>query len=152
MRILLTMGIAFSIGLLLVGTSHTPGASTPTGIQAGRQDPDLQDGQEAVKETARKVFMRGKLLSNQKIVEGLATSNYELIADGAASVNLLVKGQHWFVVDTPEYKRFSAEMELAATQLYEAAKAKNMDGAALRYFDLTLNCLDCHRYVEKRRY
>ena len=91
-------------------------------------------------------------MSNQKIVEGLTTKNYEMIEQGALEVKLLVKGQHWFVIDTPEYKRFSREMEHSAQQLQTAAKQKNMDAAALRYFGMTMSCLDCHRYIETRKY
>jgi hypothetical protein len=63
-------------------------------------------------------------------------------------VTALVMGQHWFVLDTHEYKEFSKAMEDSANQLIRAANEKNVDAAALRYFDLTLRCIDCHRYVE----
>ena len=108
--------------------------------------------QDDIKSESRKVFMRQKLASNQKIVEGLSVKNFGLIAEGALAVKTLVKGQHWFVLNTPEYKRLSAEMEIAATRLEQAAISKNGDAAALRYFDLTLNCIDCHNYIETQKY
>ena len=40
---------------------------------------------EKIKSKARKQFMRGKLASNQKIVEGLSLKNYALIREGAGS-------------------------------------------------------------------
>lgn len=107
---------------------------------------------EDIRQAARKTFMRGKLASNQKIVEGLATKNFGLIAEGAAEIKALVKGQHWFVLQTNEYQDFSAEMQLAAGRLEQAAKNQSVDAVALRYFDLTLNCLDCHGYIEKQKY
>lgn len=113
---------------------------------------DQEDEQPNIRTVTREIFMRGKLASNQKIVEGLTTKDFELIHQGALEVKLLVKGQHWFVIDTAEYKRFSQEMEYAADKLQTAAKQKNMDAAALRYFGLTMSCLDCHRYIENRKY
>ena len=138
------------IGLVLCSSVYW--ASSTNTMMTSATLSDQQQDEEQIRAAARQAFMRGKLASNQKIVEGLTTKNYEMIADGANAVKALVKGQHWFVLDTPEYKRFSKDMELAATQLHDAAVDKNMDAAALRYFDLTLNCLDCHRYIETRKY
>jgi hypothetical protein len=152
MRIFLFAGIAFFISVFLVYNNLTSPTDLAAEVQDSQQATGEADSQDSIKASARKTFMRGKLQSNQMIVEGLATKNFEMIAAGATSVTLLVKGQHWFVLDTAEYKRFSEDMELAATQLHAAAKAQNMEGAALRYFDLTLNCIDCHRYVEQRKY
>ena len=92
--------------------------------------------------------MRGKLVSNQKIVEGLSLKNFEMIQEGAVAVVMLVKGQHWFVLDTPGYRQHSEEMARAAKRLEDAAKDGNIEAAALRYFDLTLTCIDCHQYLE----
>ena len=92
--------------------------------------------------------MRGKLLSNQKIVEGLSLKDFGLVREGAKGVTELVKGQHWFVLDTPEYQAHSKAMEDAANRLIRAANEKNIDAVTLRYFDLTLSCVDCHRYFE----
>ena len=109
------------------------------------------DRGERLKAQARQKFMRGKLESNQKIVEGLALSNFGLIRDGAEEVAAVVKGQHWFVLDTPEYREHSKVMRQAAGQLAAAAGERNIEAAALRYFDLTLNCIDCHRYIETQQ-
>ncbi len=81
-----------------------------------------------------------------------AVKNFALIAEGAAEVKALVKGQHWFVLQTPEYREFSTEMQLAAERLEQAAQHQSIDGVTLRYFDLTLNCVDCHTYIEKQKY
>lgn len=121
-----------------------------------QQEPDVQDTQEEklekIKSTARQMFMQGKLMSNQKIVEGLTTKNYEMIRSGADSVTALTKGEHWFVLDTPEYKSYSEDMKAAAARLHEAATKENIEAATLRYFELTLNCIDCHNYIEKQQF
>ena len=45
--------------------------------------------------------------------------------------------------------RFSVgDMETAANRLQEAAKREDIEASALRYFELTLNCIDCHQYLE----
>ncbi len=110
---------------------------------------EIQEEQiEQAKSDIRKQFMRGKLVSNQKIVEGLSLRDYALVAAGAKDVTSIVKGQHWFVVDTPEYQEYSRDMETAAQKLQEAADREDIEASALRYFDLTLKCIDCHQYME----
>lgn len=121
-------------------------------VRAGLHQESQQQEEDDIKTAARKAFMRGKLTSNQKIVEGLSTKNYDMIREGADAVMALTKGQHWFVLDSPEYKSYSEDMTIAARRLHEAAGEKNLDAAALRYFDLTLACLDCHRYIETQKY
>jgi hypothetical protein len=141
MKTILITGILF-ISMLL---------GTPCGWTVMRVIPQEAEAHQ-IKSEARKLFMRGKLLSNQKIVEGLSLKDFDLIDEGAAGVVALVKGQHWFVLDTDEYKRYSRELSTAAERLQDAAKQKNIEAAALRYFDLTLTCIDCHQYLETRKY
>lgn len=119
------------------------GLAVPAKVQPNQVKQDEQ-----IKSKARKQFMRGKLTSNQKIVEGLSLKNFALVREGAEGVTALVKGQHWFVLDTPEYKEYSKDMEQAAQRLIKAADNKNIEAATLRYFEVTLNCIDCHRYLE----
>jgi hypothetical protein len=151
MKFMFISGIAV-VALVVAGFIDEPIRSNGFVNSVQEKNQDTQESQEEIKAKLRQTFMRGKLVSNQKIIEGLSVKNFDLISEGAAGTKAMVKGQHWFVIDSPEYKRFSNEMELAASRLEQAAKDKNLDAAALRYFDLTLNCLDCHGYIEGRKY
>ncbi len=130
------------------------GLSLTGGLAVRPQIQDQQDVDqlEQIKQQARKEFMRGKLDSNKQIVEGLSLKDFAMIRQGAEGVTAIVKGQHWFVLNTREYKEYSQDMEQAAKRLVEAADQKNLEAAALRYFDLTLNCIDCHRYLETQKW
>lgn len=128
-------------GLLLLG--HVVPARV-TQDQETQQEAQI----EQTKSEIRKQFMRGKLVSNQKIVEGLSLRDFALITEGADDVTSIVKGQHWFVVNTPEYQEYSQDMETAARRLKDAAQREDIEASALRYFDLTLKCIDCHQYIE----
>lgn len=118
------------------------------GMPTQQENQDQKNQVEDVKSEARQAFMRGKLVSNQKIVEGLCLKDFDMIQEGAKAVTQMVLGQHWFVLDTPGYRQQSQEMERAAKRLHDAAKGKNIEAATLRYFDLTLTCIDCHQYLE----
>jgi hypothetical protein len=139
------------LGALLGGSNSS--TKEALSIYSQERSATAQEQQdEDLRVAARKTFMRSKLASIQKIVEGMSTKNFGLIAEGASEIKALVKGQHWFVLQTNEYQDFSAEMERAAERLEQAAKSHSVDTVALRYFDLTLNCLDCHGYIEKQKY
>jgi hypothetical protein len=92
-------------------------------------------------------FMKAKLLHSQKVLEGLATEDFTMIAKHSQDLSLLSQAAAWQVLQTPEYKLHSTEFRRSADALTKAADAKNLDGAALAYVDVTLKCISCHKYV-----
>ena len=44
----------------------------------------------------------------------------------------------------------STEFERVTTKLAKYASEKNLEGASLMYVQLTLNCVDCHRFVRDK--
>ena len=91
-------------------------------------------------------FMQIKLQHAQKIVEGLALENYDLIGKSAQKLALMSHESNWNVLQTVEYNRLSREFRDSTHRLHKAANEKNLDGATLAYFEVTLNCVRCHKY------
>ncbi len=139
------------LGANLLAPATSGPASKGNAAFAMTQDQD-QDEQETAKAQMRQQFMRGKLESNKKIVEGLTTNDFKMIAAGADEVTAYVKGQHWFVLQTDEYKDYSRNMEAISKKLAGTAKDRNIEAAALRYLELTVNCIDCHQYIASTEY
>ena len=96
-------------------------------------------------------FMRAKLLHSQKILEGLATENYDMMAKHSQEMSLLSQASTWQVLQTPEYRDRSTEFRRSSDALTEAAHKKNLEAAALAYVDVTMKCVNCHKYVRKVR-
>jgi len=92
-------------------------------------------------------FMRSKLAHSEQVLGGLVTEDYELIAQHAQHLSLLSQQATWQVLQTPEYLDHSTEFRRAANRLTSAARKKNLDGAALAYVDVTMSCINCHKYV-----
>jgi len=92
-------------------------------------------------------FMRAKLAHSQNVLEGLALEDYELIARGAHDLALASQASSWQVLQTEDYARQSAEFRRSCDSLRTAAKAKNLDGAALAWMEVTMKCVQCHKYV-----
>ena len=91
--------------------------------------------------------MRAKLGHAQHVVEGLALADYDLIARGAHDLALASQASSWEVLQTEDYARQSREFRRACESLRSAAKDKNLDGAALAWMEVTLKCIQCHKYV-----
>ena len=97
------------------------------------------------------VFMKAKLAHSQQVLKGLATEDFDLIAKNAQAMSLLCVDEMWMVLQTPEYRERSAEFRRSVDAVTEAAKKKNLEAAALGYVDVTLKCVNCHKYVRKVR-
>jgi hypothetical protein len=97
------------------------------------------------------VFMRAKLAHSRDVLEGLTTEDFDLIEKGAQELALASLDSNWQVLQTEDYVRQSAEFRRACGTLRDAAKAKNLDGAALAWVDVTLKCVQCHKYVRDEK-
>lgn len=93
------------------------------------------------------LFMRAKLGHSQHVMEGLALADYALIERGAHDLALASQASSWQVLQTEDYARQSREFRRACESLRTAAKDNNLDGAALAWMEVTLKCIQCHKYV-----
>jgi len=93
------------------------------------------------------IFMRAKLGHAQLVLEGLALADYDLIARGAHDLALASQASSWQVLQTEDYARQSREFRRVCESLRSAAKDKNLDGSALAWMEVTLKCIQCHKYV-----
>ena len=96
-------------------------------------------------------LMKRKLTHSQKILEGIAVNDFDLIVRNAEELIIISKTVEWRVLKTPQYEVHSNDFRRIAEQLVTQAKAKNSDGAALAYVDLTLTCVKCHKHVREIR-
>jgi cytochrome c556 len=91
--------------------------------------------------------MKRKLDYAREIVSGLAMEDYDRISHAARELALISQESIWNAVTTEPYLRESSNFRASAARLQEMAKAKNLDGSALAYFEVTLNCVRCHQYL-----
>ena len=121
--------VAAGFGMTLTGTAE-PVAQRPDQVAA---------------------FMRVKLTHSQDVLEGLAIEDFDLIDKGAQQLSLTSEDASWQVLQTEDYARQSAEFRRSCDRLRKAAKAKNLDGAALAWMEVTMKCVQCHKYVRDER-
>jgi hypothetical protein len=98
-----------------------------------------------------KTFMRAKLDHSKSLLEAITTEDFDAMGKESQKVILLTLAEQWQVLETPEYAQQSLEFRRTAGALRDAAEKKNLDGAALAYVELTMKCVNCHKYVKKQR-
>ncbi|MFN9367930.1 MAG: hypothetical protein ACK6CT_04050 [Planctomycetia bacterium] len=136
-------GIALLAATAVAITALSPSAAPPpaeAGSDASAVEPDKVG-----------VFMRAKLGHSQKVLEGLTVEDYDLIEKGAHDLALASQASSWQVLQTEDYARQSDDFRRSCNALRAAAKARNLDGAALAWMEVTMKCIQCHKYVRDTR-
>lgn len=98
-----------------------------------------------------KDFMRAKLKHSQRVLEGLVMEDFDEVAKGAQEMSLLSLAASWQVLQTPEYLDYSRKFRTAADSLTEKARKKDLTGATTAFNQLTVRCVECHKYVRAVR-
>ncbi len=103
----------------------------------------------ATQQSALKEVMMQKLRASQLLLEGMAQGDFNKVGTQADTLIRLSKTAEWSVRKTPRYELHTNEFRRAAETIAEKARAKNIDGVALGYVDMTLSCVRCHQYVRE---
>ena len=96
---------------------------------------------------AAKEFMRDKLELSQRVLEGLATEDYDLIIAKGTRLSAMSQEADWRLFENPDYDQQSVTFRRHVNSLVKAAKEKNLDAATLAYVRVTMSCVDCHKLV-----
>src|SRR5258708_2429262 len=96
-------------------------------------------------------LMIDKLQNSQKLLEGIALGKFDKIEKHANELVRISKTAEWLAQKKPRYEHYSNEFQQAAEEIAKKAKAKNIDGVTLAYFDLTKSCVRCHQHMREVR-
>ncbi len=112
-------------------------------IDVPQQDPES---------LSRRDFMRTKLMYSQNILEGLTTGDFDGIEKAIKDVQMVTAGAKWVAIDNEQYRELTRAFQSSTKQLMDAAKTKNIDATALRFYDMSTRCIDCHKHIRKAGY
>lgn len=98
-------------------------------------------------QTKTRDVMRAKLRHSQSVLEGIATENFPLIATNAANLKQLSQSAGWEFRKTEEYQRLSSDFVRQVEAMAKAAQNENVHAATIAYFQMTVSCVNCHRYL-----
>src|SRR5579864_6130285 len=96
---------------------------------------------------AHEALMRKKLDSARSVLEGLALEDFRLIAKGAGELKAASTTAEFNVINDGYYNAYAAKFRRTTDKMEKAAREKDLDAATLAYLDMTLSCVECHKYV-----
>jgi cytochrome c556 len=103
------------------------------------------------KQKALNTLMEKKLEYSQQVLAGLTREDYDLVVKNAKAMNTMTELEKWFRADTQEYRAQLQIFEFANNELVRLAEERNLDGISTAYVQLTLSCVNCHKYVRAHR-
>jgi len=149
--IIFLLGFAVASGVIFVSLFgvENPNQELTDQQPSSQVTVQISDQEQSAKQDKEdsKSFMNRKLSTSKGIVEGLSRENYDLLEKCAQDLMLLSQEANWKVLNTKPYLKMSADFRSSAERLRNAAAEKNLDGATLAYFEVTLICVRCHKYI-----
>lgn len=100
---------------------------------------------------ATREVMRTKLDHSQKALEGVTAGDFEILLAAAKKLKALGNAQDWPNFDNPEYQEHKANFRRSVNALERGAVEANLDSATLAYVRMTMNCVECHRFVRGKK-
>jgi hypothetical protein len=95
--------------------------------------------------------MRQKLAHSQAILGAVVTSDWTVLDRESRALAKATQDPAWIVLTAPEYLRYSDGFMNALHRLILASANKDLDAAAEAQIELTTSCVQCHRYLTRRR-
>lgn len=95
--------------------------------------------------------MREKLAHAQKILEAVVTSDWVSLETHSRELERLTEDPRWMVLTFSEYARHGAAFVRTIQDLHRAAAQRDLEQAPKAYVAVTLQCVECHRYLARER-
>lgn len=96
------------------------------------------------------VFMRAKLASSKRVLEGLVLDDFAMVEKAAHEMKTLSEHTHWPKSTDKVYEHFTSEFRQQCDKLARLAKKKDRDGTHFTFLSISTTCVDCHGYVRGR--
>ncbi len=95
--------------------------------------------------------MRKKLDVSQRILEAVVTSRWSDLEARTRDLEDLTNDPAWLVLTAPEYATHSNAFRKSVRALRDAAAKRDLEATPKAYVAVTLSCIECHRYLARRR-
>lgn len=98
-----------------------------------------------------KGVMHEKLEHTQKILAAVVTSDWVSLETHSRQLERLTEDPRWTALKYPEYARYSGAFVRAVQDLRRAAAQRDLEKTPKAYVAVTLQCVECHRYLARSR-
>lgn len=94
-------------------------------------------------------LMNLKMDNTRTILESIIKQDFETLKESSFHLGVLTASSDWNVIPTRKYSQNMADFRRAVEALGKTPKGGDIDSAALAYLDMTLRCVQCHKYVRE---
>ena len=96
-------------------------------------------------------LMEEKLAHTQLILRAVVTSDWVALETNSRELERLTRDPAWMVLQFREYRRHSQTFVQAVQTLHRAAAQRDLESTPRAYIGVTLECVECHRYLARAR-
>lgn len=95
-------------------------------------------------------LMQRKLDNAQWLLEAVVMADHEAVERFTTELIRISETSLWSPWLEPDYGHYAVDFREAAGLVIDNAQDRSVDGVALSYMQLTLNCVRCHKRVRER--
>jgi hypothetical protein len=96
-------------------------------------------------------LMEKKLVHAQEILKAVVTSDWVALETNSRELERLTRDPAWQVLQYHEYRQHSDAFVHAVQTLHRAAAQRDLEATPRAYIEVTLQCVECHRYLARAR-
>jgi len=113
---------------------------------------DTSEAADDVGEQAKvaSVWMQKKLVYSQEILAGIAVEDFDRVAAAAGHMRTLNKIEAFVRTRNPAYREQLKAFQDSNEEILRQAEAKNADGAATAFSQMTTSCIRCHKVLRNQ--
>jgi hypothetical protein len=144
-RIIQTAACELVLALLIISPCQLTAA-----VQPVAKTPSAKVTDTRTDEQEPSFWMRKKLDYSQNILAGIATADFDKIVQNAQAMQALSKIEGFVRGRTPGYRTQLQIFEESTKEIVHQASRDNVEGAALAFTQLTINCVNCHKQLREQ--
>ncbi len=110
---------------------------------------EVQKPDEKIDDKNPSIWMKKKLDYSQNILAGITAEDFDKIADNARAMKGLGKFEAFLRSRNAAYTRQLQAFEDINDEIIRQADNDNVEGVALAFTQLTINCVNCHKVLRQ---
>lgn len=152
----IVVGSVLVAGIAFLAQDRSSAQTAPPSQQQINREADVKvaiadekksDGNSQKEERSLDKFMYQKLDRSSFILRGLMTEDFKLISENADKLLEMSHEEQWRASNDMMYLQHSGQFRSAVEDLRNKAEKHNIDGASLAWINVTMSCMQCHRWV-----
>ena len=142
-------GIMLAAAISVADDKQPPAKVKKAEPKAVEKKPEKKETEEKIDDKNPSIWMKKKLDYSQNILAGITAEDFDKIADNARAMKGLGKFEAFVRSRNAAYTRQLQTFEEVNDEIIRQADNDNVEGVALAFTQLTINCINCHKVLRQ---